>query len=257
MIAGNALKNIKVLYVEDEPITRNQISSFLKKRIGKIITAENGEDGIRKFIEHQPNITITDLIMPDMSGIEMMRKIRSDGYRCPFIITSAQSDSKIILETVDLKIEKYLIKPIDVNVLMRCLTDIAIEGLEQKNDFLVVNQKFILTDDRKSELELEIRNCYSSYLKKVTGKGARVMQVFIKGKEIEILLKENLTTLEESLLLAGDHFKSIEIIRKTVYEATIKEVEQQIAGLIDRKVATEKIEIWPDKRYERVLLRIL
>ncbi|WP_129598368.1 response regulator [Anaerophilus nitritogenes] len=252
----NALKNIKVLYVEDEPITRNQVFRFLKKRIGKVITAENGEDGIKKFIEHQPDVIITDLVMPDMSGIEMMKKIRGDGHRCPVIITSALSDSNTILETVDLKIEKYLIKPIDINILMSNLIEIAIDELEDKEDLLVVNHEFILTDDKKMEIELEIRNLYSKYLKQVTGKGAKLIQVFIKGKEIEILLKENLTTLEEYLLRAGDHFKTIEVIRKTIYEHTIKEVEKEIENLINRKVHVTKIEIYPREKYERLLLNI-
>ncbi|WP_026477416.1 response regulator [Alkaliphilus transvaalensis] len=256
MLEENVLKNIKVLYVEDEPITRNQVSRFLKKKIGKIVVAENGCDGIRKFLEHQPDVIITDLIMPDMNGIEMMKKIRGDGYRCPFIITSALSDSKIILETVDLRIEQYLIKPIDINVLMDRLIQIAIDKVENKNDLLVINHEFILSDDKKNELEFKIRNLYSSFLKKTTGKGAKLIEVFIRGKEIEIIAKENLTIIEESFLKAGNHFKSIEIIRKTIYENTIKEVEDQIETLIGRRVAMINLEIHPKEAYEKIVLKI-
>lgn len=257
MEGANALNKIKVLYVEDEIITRNQVCRFLKKRVGKVIAAENGEDGIKKFIEYQPDVIITDLIMPDINGIEMMKKLRADGFRCPFIITSALSDSKTILETVDLKIEKYLIKPIDVDILMKHLTEIAIEILEKRENMLVINHDLILTEDIKDELELEIRNLYSKYLKKVTGKGARLINVFITGKEIEILLKESLTTLEESLLATGQHYKNIELFRKIIYENTINEVEQQISILIDRKVTIKKIDICPKEKYERILLKIL
>lgn len=253
----NLLKKIKVLYVEDESITRNQVYRFLKKRLGKVITAENGEEGIKKFLEYQPDVIITDLVMPDMSGIEMMKKIRSDGHRCPFIITSALSDTDTILETVDLKIEKYLIKPIDTNVLMKNLVQIATEIIEKEKDLLVINHENILTEDKRSEIELEIRNLYSKYLKKATGKGAKLIQVFVKGKEIEIFMKENLTTLEENLLATGEHYKTIEVIRKIVYENTIGEVEQQIESLIKRKVITKKIEICPKERYERLLLTII
>ncbi|TCO75250.1 Na-translocating system protein MpsC family protein [Marinisporobacter balticus] len=252
----NILQNIKILYVEDERITKNQVFRFLKKRVGKVVLAENGEDGIKKFIEYKPDIIITDLIMPDMSGIEMLRKIRNDGYKCPCIITSALSDSKTILETVDLKIEKYLIKPIDVDALVKSLKDIVSEELECSENLLVINRQFILTDDKKSELELEIRNVYSRYLKKVTGKGAKIIQVFIKGKEIEILSKENLTAIEENLLLAGENFKAIEIIRKTVYEHTKVDIEKQIADLINRNVTIKKIEICPKEKYERIIVHV-
>ncbi|WP_026894901.1 response regulator [Clostridiisalibacter paucivorans] len=252
----NVLQKIKILYVEDEPITRNQVYRFLKKRVGKTITAENGEDGIRKFIEYKPDLIITDLVMPDMSGIEMMRKIRQQGFRCPFIITSALSDANTILETVDLKIEKYLIKPVNIDILMKNLVQIATEILEEK-DLLVINNDFILTDDERRELEIEIRNLYSKYLKRVTGKGAKLINVFIKGKEIEIILKENLTTLEKNLLVTGEHYKNIEIVRKTVYESTMDQVEKQISDLINRRVKIQRIEICPKEKYERLLVDII
>ncbi|SHK49540.1 response regulator [Paramaledivibacter caminithermalis] len=257
MEGANLLTKIKVLYVEDESITRNQVYRFLKKRVGKVITAENGEEGIKKFHEHQPDVIITDLVMPDMSGIEMMKKLRDDGQRCPFIITSALSDTDTILETVDLKIEKYLVKPINTNVLMNNLKQIATEILENEKNLLVINEQNILTDDVRNQLELEIRNLYSKYLKKTTGKGAKLIQVFIKGKEIEILVKENLTTLEENLLATGEHYKTIEVFRKIIYENTIKEVEQQIENLINRKVRTKDIQISPKENYERLLLNII
>ena len=253
----NVLNNVKVLYVEDEVITRSYVSSFLKKRVGKLIIAENGEAGIERFAEHKPDIIITDLLMPDMSGIDMLKKIRNEGHKCPFIITSALSDYKIILQTVDLKIEKYIIKPIEEDVLIKSLLEIATEELEHKSNLLVINNDLIVNDTRKMELELEIRNIYSAYLKKVIGKGAKQILVLIKGREIEIIIKDNLTTLEESLLQSGNHFKSIEIIRKTIYEHSLNEVIDQISRLIDRRISLEKLELNHKDKYERLQLNIL
>jgi response regulator RpfG family c-di-GMP phosphodiesterase len=253
----NVLKRIKVLYVEDEPITRKQVCRFLSKRVGKVIEAENGKDGIEKFIEYKPDIIITDLIMPYMDGIEMMEKLREDGFHCPFIITSALSDASTILETVDLKIEKYMIKPIDVDILVKNLTQITIDILEKKEELVTFKDGLILTEDMRSKLEIEIRNLYSKYLKKITGKGAKLIKVFINGREIEIFLKENLTVLEESLLAIGHHHKSIEVVRKIIYDNTINEVEKEISELIDRKVVTKEIEICPKESFERILLEIL
>lgn len=253
----NVLKSIKVLYVEDEPITRKQVCKFLSKRVGKVFEAENGKDGIKKFIEFRPDIIITDLVMPYMNGIEMMKKLREDGFDCPFIITSALSDSGTILETVDLKIDKYLIKPINVDILLDSLTQIAAKIIERKTDSIVLKDNLMLTEDMKNELEVEIRNIYSKYLKKVIGKGAKLIKVFINGREIEIFAKENFTTLEESLLSTGYHYKSIEVVRKTIYDNTIHEVENQISELINRKVSVKEIEISPKEKFERILIKII
>ena len=251
------LKQIKILYVEDDRVTANYICNFLKKKVGKIEMASNGREGIKKCFQFKPDIIITDLIMSDMNGIEMMRELRNNGYRIPFIITSTSSDSKTILETVDLKIEKYLLKPIDIEVLINDLIQIATEILEQNEKILVINKEIILTEELKNELELEIRNIYSKYLKIVTGKGASTINVFINGKQIEIISKETLTTLEKSILATGRHYKSIELFRKIVYENTIEQVEKEISLLLDRKIEYKKIEIYPKEQFERILFNII
>lgn len=253
----NVLQQIKVLYVEDDNFTRTYVYDSLKKKVGKIVMAENGEAGIKLCLNFMPDIIITDLIMSDMNGIEMMRELREKGCRIPFIITSALSDAETILETVDLKIEKYLIKPISIDILIRSLTQIATDILEEKEGLLVVNQNFILTDDAKSKLEIEIRNIYSKYLKEVAGKGAKYINVFINGKRIEIISKEALTTLEESILTIGQHYKVIELFRKVIYENTMWKIEEEISRLIDRKMKIRKIEVYPKEGFERILLEII
>jgi len=253
----NVLQHIKILYVEDDNLTRNWVYNSLKKKVGKIIMAENGDSGIRLCVKFMPDIIVTDLIMSDMNGIEMMRDLRERGYRIPCIITSALSDAKTILETVDLKIEKYLIKPIDIDILVRSLTQIATDILEEKEGLLVINQSFILTEDAKNMLEIEIRNIYSKYLKEIAGKGAKYINVFINGKRIEIISKSTLTILEENILAIGQYYKGIEMFRKIVYENTIWKVEDDINRLIDRKVKTRKIEVYPKEEFERILLEII
>jgi len=250
------LENIKILYIEDEKVTRTMIFSFLKKRVGKVIAAECGEEGIRKFLEYKPDIIITDLVMPDMSGMEVMRRIRSMGYKVPIIITSALSDSKTILETMDLKIEKYLIKPIDEDILLEKLVNIASEELNIEKG-LTLSEKFNLSNEAKKQMQMDIRNLYSKYLKKVTGKGARSIEVFIKGKEVEIICRDTLTVLEENLLCTSGLPKSIEIIRSTVYEHTREYLENELSNLIERKVKLKKISIYPEEKYERMVLKII
>jgi response regulator RpfG family c-di-GMP phosphodiesterase len=252
----NILSSLKILYVEDEPITRDYVSKYLKQQVGKVILAVDGNDGIKKFSEFDPDIIITDLVLPDMSGIEMMAKIRENKIKCPVIITSALYDSQTILKSIDLKIDKYLVKPIDLNILLKTLLSISVQLLEENHGVLVINEEFILSKENKDKLELEIRNIYSKYLKSVTGKGAKTIQVFIKGKTIEIVSKENLTLIEESLLNAGRHSKDVEIIRKVIYENTKLLIENELEKLIGRKVVMDKVEIYPYEKYEKINFNI-
>lgn len=252
----NILSSLKILYVEDEPITRDYVLKYLKQQVGKIILAIDGNDGIKKFFEFNPDIIITDLVLPDMSGIEMMEQIRENKVKCPVIITSALSDSQTILKSIDLKIDKYLVKPIDLNILLKTLLIISIQLLEENQGVLVINEELIISKENKDKLELEIRNIYSKYLKSITGKGAKTIQVFLKGKIIEIVSKENLTIIEENLLNAGKYSKGVEIIRQVIYEDTKLLIEKELEKLISRKVVMDKVEIYPYEKCERVTFNI-
>jgi CheY-like chemotaxis protein len=89
---SEALKDLKVLYVEDEDIARLSIATFLKRQVGEIMTAENGNVGLQNYIEHRPAVVITDLEMPVMNGLEMIRRIRELDDGIPIIITTAYDD---------------------------------------------------------------------------------------------------------------------------------------------------------------------
>lgn len=249
------LKNIKVLYVEDEPITRIQISKALKKKVGKLILAENGLDGIKKFLEFKPDLIITDLVMPDMPGIEMMKKIRSLGYKLPFIVTSALSDASTILQTVDLKIEKYMVKPIDLQLLLEVLKNLSLEVLSKNDNFILGNNTLL---DNKTELEFIIRNIFSKYLKTYTGKGAKTIHIFISSKKIEILFKDSLTIIESSLLNCGNNEKLVELIRRSIYDSTIQNFKSELEeNLIGKKIKLIEMNIHPLQNFERLVFEII
>ncbi len=89
---SEALKDLKVLYVEDEDIARLSIATFLKRQVGEIMTAENGSIGLQRYIEQRPTVVITDLEMPVMNGLEMIRRIRELDNDIPIIITTAYDD---------------------------------------------------------------------------------------------------------------------------------------------------------------------
>ena len=66
------LKELKVIYIEDNDNTRSSIERFLKRRFGKVFLAENAEKGIRLFDQFDPDIAIVDILLPGMGGLEMI-----------------------------------------------------------------------------------------------------------------------------------------------------------------------------------------
>jgi YesN/AraC family two-component response regulator len=97
----NYLKALSVLYVEDEQNIREQLTAFLERRVAKVHTAVNGQDGLNQFSQYQPDLVITDIRMPVMDGLEMARHIRVINPAIPLVITTAFEDSRFFLQAID------------------------------------------------------------------------------------------------------------------------------------------------------------
>ncbi|MFV0562327.1 HD domain-containing phosphohydrolase [Malaciobacter mytili] len=131
------LSKIKVLYVEDDKNTREEIKYFLEKRVEKLYLAENGEEGFNLYKEVNPDIIITDLQMPKLSGIEMSKLIRKENSNIPIIITTAFNDLNYLFEGINIGVTSYLTKPLNLKLLIESLISIS------KNIFLEIENKEI------------------------------------------------------------------------------------------------------------------
>ncbi|MCY6369578.1 Na-translocating system protein MpsC family protein [Clostridium ganghwense] len=247
------LQSMTILYVEDEPVTRKVTTEAIKKIVGKLYTADNGKDGIRKFEMYQPDIVITDLVMEDMTGIEMSEEIRKKENDCSIIVTSALDDAKSILKTVDVGIEKYIIKPIDIEELVEVLLRIGKKRLRLQTENYIATGGNLLTKEQKRYLEKMMRNLCGIYLKDITGKGARTIQVLVKGNQIEIKAIGCLTVMEENLIDNGYDYKMIDFNRNFLYKATQKDIEKKFSTLCNTRVYLQKIESNSEEGYDKFI----
>lgn len=109
------LKNIKVLYVEDE----EDVREFTGKTIGaitkEVIMAENGKLGLEAFIANQDvDLIVTDINMPKMGGLEMCAKIKEINNSIPIVVTSAHNDPNFLKKAIDVGVNAYAMKPVDL-----------------------------------------------------------------------------------------------------------------------------------------------
>ncbi len=117
MSAAEMLKNMTVLLVEDEQFPREAIGRFLKSQVAAVHLAANGLEGLELFSTVQPDVVITDLEMPVMNGLEMIRKIRTLGRTVPIIIVTGYDDDQHKTDLAD----RTLIKPIVFSKLLEAL----------------------------------------------------------------------------------------------------------------------------------------
>ena len=126
-------KNLTLLYVEDEEKIRNLLKSAIENEFKEVITAGNGDEGYKKFKKYQPDIVVSDILMPVCNGLDMAKKIREISKDIPIILFTAFSEKEKLLSAIDIGIDKYLIKPVDVDELLSTIEEIAGKKLALEN----------------------------------------------------------------------------------------------------------------------------
>ena len=108
------MENYKILIVDDVPTNVTLIAAIIKKLNVEYDTAENGEDALKKIETVKPNIVLLDLMMPDISGWDVIKTIREkySKEQLAIIVTSAITDHENITECYDMGVNDYVAKPI-------------------------------------------------------------------------------------------------------------------------------------------------
>jgi signal transduction histidine kinase len=131
------LKTLKVLYVEDEPDAREEICSFLRRRVGALAVATQGKEGLAEFQAMTPDLIVTDIQMPLMDGLALAKAIRDLVPSMPIIVTTAFEQTDYLMRAIELGIDHYVLKPVQAARLESALLSVARrlqaqEQLEQK-----------------------------------------------------------------------------------------------------------------------------
>lgn len=121
----DSLKDLKILFVEDE----KNLADLLKQSIGdnfySFSIAHNGKDGIDKFRKILPDIVISDIMIPELNGLEMAKEIKKIEPSTPIIILSAFSETDKLLNAIDVGVVKYFIKPFDPDELLDYISTLS------------------------------------------------------------------------------------------------------------------------------------
>jgi PAS domain S-box-containing protein len=123
---------LTLLYVEDCQKTREVMSLIFKEYFKEVIIAINGKDGLNKFKNNQIDMLITDIEMPVLSGIDMIKKIRDMKHDVSILVISAHNDVKYLTQSIKCQIEDYIFKPIQRATLQNTLTKVQQKIVEKK-----------------------------------------------------------------------------------------------------------------------------
>ena len=133
------LNNLTVLIVENEGDGKKIVQEVMRDKFEKVITAQNGDEGLKKFKKYNPNMVITDVFMPIMNGLDMAKSIKEISKDTPIIVFSTNSEKETLLKAIDVGIDKYVLKPIDLDDFLVTLEKVAKNKIETANIIQVTN----------------------------------------------------------------------------------------------------------------------
>ena len=117
-----------LLYLEDEEIVRKNYVNYLGRYFETIYEASSAEEASKIYKENKIDIMIIDINLPQKDGVTFLKEIREFDHNVKAIMLTAKSDIETLLKATELKLTKYLVKPISRDELKSAL-DIAIEEI--------------------------------------------------------------------------------------------------------------------------------
>jgi two-component system response regulator AtoC len=137
-----------ILVIEDDPLVRKTLASQLAKKGFEVATADTGEGGVRTFEESCPDLVLLDVRLPDIDGLEVLRKIKERNRRAIILIMTAFDDMKTTVEAIKLGAFEYLVKPLNATELDLTIDKaFQVRALEEKVNYLVEEKKKEYTID--------------------------------------------------------------------------------------------------------------
>jgi len=133
------LKDKNVLYIEDELDVLENISQVLSKFFNQIYQAPSAEYGLEIFETYPIDLMIVDIELPKMSGIEFIKKVRQVNKDIPIVIISAYTKTDYLLESIELKLEQYIVKPFTSQKIHKLLEYLSKLFLEENSVEIVPN----------------------------------------------------------------------------------------------------------------------
>ncbi|QKF72972.1 two-component system response regulator [Aliarcobacter faecis] len=199
------LKNFNILYIEDDEKLLKHTSDILEDFVGELYSVKTTIEAMQIILEKNINVIISDILLENENGINFLKYLKNRDINIPSILTTAHTDTDYLLEAIKLKVENYIVKPININELLETLHDILLPKVQEKE--LKKNQNIVKTigaisDGKQVEIikyifnNLDKKNqFYASY--------SEIMEQFSISKPTLIKLFKDLA--DKSILIKVAH----------------------------------------------------
>lgn len=156
MEMSKQLQDLTLLFVEDDDIAREMLENLLGRMTDRLIVRKNGEEGLEAYKEYKPDIIISDIKMPKMSGVEMATQIKEIDKNAVIVFLTAHKEPNLVVKAVELGVKRFIFKPVRLKMLKEVLATIAKEITYEKE--LARKEQEILEERILTEKILNTQN---------------------------------------------------------------------------------------------------
>lgn len=149
------LKNINILYLEDDENLLKHTSDILEDFVANIYGVKNTIDAMKILLEKKVDVIISDILLENENGINFLKYIKSKDILIPAILTTAHTDTNYLIESIKLKVENYLLKPINIDELLNSLYDVILPKIQEKEikkNSNIIKTIGAITDSKQVEI---------------------------------------------------------------------------------------------------------
>lgn len=241
----------KILVVEDNEEIRNNISEILELSNYKIVTAENGREGVEKAISEQPDLIICDIMMPVLDGYAVLHSVHRNEHikNTPFIFMTAKTERADFRKAMDLGADDYLTKPFTGEELLS-----AVEGRLKKLESLKqvvlpgmegMKQLMEAAGAKATLQSLSADRPVNKYKAKqviyTEGNHPTMLYYVVNGKVKTYRSNDEGKELITNLFKSGDFFGYVALLEGTPYRDTAKALEDTELAIIPKEDFDELI----------------
>jgi len=251
------MEDCKVLIMEDDESARIMLARVIKKEGFTVFTAENGRVGLEIFRNENPLIVVSDLKMPEMSGLEALKEIKKISPRAQFILMTAFGEVDTAIEALREGALDYIKKPIDLDVLTLAIGR-AKEKIEDEDKLYQFFPQILLVEDDEMARERLTGILQKENWKVIAAAdGKEALEIFMQEK-IDILLTDikmprldGLEALHEMRTLSND-FEAIIMTGYGDEASAIKAMHEGAMNFLKKPIDLENLSVLIEKAIEKL-----
>lgn len=204
-------KSLTILYIEDDQITQHKLKNILERYFSKVILASNGEDAFEKIkTEPKIDLIISDINMPKMDGLEFLEELRKSNSSIPFIFVTARDEPDKMLKAIQLDIDNYILKPINLQNLLTII-DKVVDKLYKEYSTLE-EKSHIKLDENLFWNENNKTLSFNNQIIKLTKKELLFIEILMSNENKVHNIEDIISTLWEEEFLGKDYVSNLKNI---------------------------------------------